>query len=147
MNIFHAFNTYNFSTNMLFNHSLDDAMDVTPDNHVMMDVDMPSEYMDVDYMNGSINVEDLAFRLCVDLNNLTPISTFMTHSEYIQKLRNNRPLTLAEFNILIDCSYFTTIREKCIEQNFDDFSKQYLPEKCYFDDCKCHRHYFFSNEK
>jgi hypothetical protein len=91
-------------------------------------------------------IEDFAFRMCADLNDITPNVKFMTRSEYIQKLREERFLTLAEFNIAAHCNYFTTIRLNCIEHYFDDYSKEYLPEQCCSSDCNCRRKFFFGDD-
>jgi hypothetical protein len=109
-------------------------------------VDEASDFNSDIPMDIDIDDEDLAFRICVDLNNTTPNEPFMSRSDYIQKLRESRPLTLAEFNIAKHCNYFTNIRLNCIEHNFDDYSKEYFPEQYCFNDCNCFRQFFFSSE-
>jgi hypothetical protein len=141
MNTFHSSFDY-FNTAMSVDNvpnNDDDAMSVD-ETYEISDIYTSDIPMELDI------TEDLAFRMYVDLNDTTPNVPFMTRYDYIQKLRESRPLTLAEFKIASQCNYFTNIRLNCIDRNFDNYSKQYLPEQYCFNDCNCFRQFFFSGE-
>lgn len=140
---------YSLFNNISTPISVDNMHNIDDDDDDAMSVDETYEISDIyssDIIMDIDTTEDLAFRMCVDLNDTTPNVPFMTRYDYIQKLRDSRPLTMAEFKIATQCYYFTNIRLNCIERNFDNYSKQYLPEQYCFSDCNCFRQFFFSGE-